>query len=674
MPRIGVVSDRYYTPRTPVEDFRTFSRRAGPMPKNRDRSEASTRQAGQQLPRGPILVIVTFVIVLASILAYSNALGGVFHFDDRMAILDRAYITTFDAGSTDSWSRLLQRARRPVTDLTFALNHDAEPGAMPGSRVFLITNIGIHIGVALGLLALIVRTLSLVRPDARTANILIGGAAALLWAVHPLTTQAVTYIVQRGESLMALFYVLTLLSYNLGATLKSRARIVWFIVCIGCCAMGMLSKGVMVTAPLAVLLYDRCFLSTSWRASLLRRWPVLAGLGATWILLVTTGVATTTVGIGVSARATVGFGYEDHTWYQYLFTQPAVLLHYLRLVVWPDPLVLDYEWPFATSIGPAILPGVVIVALLAGVVWLLMRRNPALGFVAAMFFVILGPTSSFIPIHDPAFEHRMYLPLITVLVLAVLGVDWLARRRLGAVQASLVVAALAVALALPLGMRTAARNLDYHSEQSLLEANLEARPNASRAMLNLGKILALQAQEAARSATSEALRQRAIELFERSIEINPDEMIAHYNLANTLALQSTLAAPPEQQALQERAHAEFLEAERLAIKEYDPNTAAQHGVLLILMERFDEAAERLELVVTGPRRVDPATKARSWYGLAIVAERRGDADAALRAYRESLRIQPDAPEVLRALERLQDALRRRGQSGASGGGPPPFDR
>ncbi|MEO1128609.1 MAG: tetratricopeptide repeat protein [Planctomycetota bacterium] len=650
------------------------------MPKNRDRSATSTPQGESRLPHGPIVVIVTFAITLASILAYSNGLGGAFLFDDRMAILERSHITDFDPGSADAWAEVL-KARRPATDLTFALNYAAgavEPSETwpegQSSRGYHIVNLGIHLGVALALLALTVRTLSLTRSETQAANVLIAGAAALLWAVHPLTTQAVTYIVQRGESLMALCYVLTLLFYNLGATTEHRRRIVWFAACIVACGLGMLSKGVMVTAPLAVLLYDRCFLSQTWRASLRGRWPILAGLCATWLLLVVTGVATTTVGIGASARATVGFAYEDHTWHAYLFTQPAVLLHYLRLVVWPDVLILDHEWPFATSIGPALLPGAIILALLVTTLWLLLRRNPSIGFVAVMFFLVLAPTSSFIPLRDPAFEHRMYLPLASVLLLMVLGIDWLARKRLAARPAAVAVALAALVLALPLGMRTAARNADYGSEEAMLEANLAAQPNASRVMINLGRILSMRAGTMPQGPEAAAIRDRAIELFERSIEIQPDELIAHYNLANTVALWSTLA-PPEQRAdLQRRAHEQFLEAERLAPRGYDPNTAAQHGVLLILMERFDDAAARFEQVVNGRRRVKPETEARAWYGLAIVAERRGDADAALQAYQQALQIQPDAPEVQRALGRLQEALRRRGQSGASGGGTPPSDR
>jgi hypothetical protein len=99
---------------------------------------------------------------------------------------------------------------------------------------------------------------------------LVAFSAALLWALHPLQTESVTYIVQRAESLMGLFYLLTLYCFIRGAA-EEGSR--WYIPCVGACLLGMATKEVMVSAPLVVLLYDRTFVAGSFREASTRPWP-----------------------------------------------------------------------------------------------------------------------------------------------------------------------------------------------------------------------------------------------------------------------------------------------------------------------------------------------------------------------------------------------------------------
>ena len=96
-------------------------------------------------------------------------------------------------------------------------------------------------------------------------------AVAMLWAVHPLQTESVAYIVQRAESLVGLFYLLTLYFVVRGAT--SARAIVWYAGSVVACLLGMASKEVMVSSPLIVFLYDRAFLAGSFREA----WPGAAG-------------------------------------------------------------------------------------------------------------------------------------------------------------------------------------------------------------------------------------------------------------------------------------------------------------------------------------------------------------------------------------------------------------
>jgi tetratricopeptide (TPR) repeat protein len=357
----------------------------------------------------------------------------------------------------------------------------------------------------------------------------VAAAAALLWTAHPLQTESVTYLVQRTESLMGLFYLLTLYCVIRGAA--SRAAEWWYVAAVTACAAGMASKEVMVTAPLIVWLFDVVFLSSSpsaaWKA---RRWLYLA-MAATWVLLAALLASTGARG------GTVGMGLEKVRPWEYAVTQPGILLHYLRLAFWPAGQCLDYSWPVARS-ARQILPGAVaIAALLAVSAWALApawrRRGGvaaagaapvvpgrvAWGFLGAWFFVILAPTSSIVPIADLAFEHRMYLSLAAVTSAVAVG-GYLAAAALirrgglrrpvrGAVWA--VAAVLAAGAAGALGWATFLRNYDYRNDWSIYEDAARKYPQNARAHSNLGFVLIGAGQ-----------LDRAMEECNRALQISPD--------------------------------------------------------------------------------------------------------------------------------------------------------
>src|SRR5688572_19659054 len=189
-------------------------------------------------------------IALAAAVVYSNSLSAPFIFDDQIAIVDNPAIRSL----SDAWSqpRNTPLAGRPVAGLTFALNFAANE---VDAAAYRATNISIHIACALLLFGLVRRTLTLPRlaPRFGGAAADLALAAALLWVVHPLTTDAVTYITQRTESLMALCYLLTL--YSSLRSFSSKRRIMRQILAIVSCALGMGVKESMVTAPVVVVLF-----------------------------------------------------------------------------------------------------------------------------------------------------------------------------------------------------------------------------------------------------------------------------------------------------------------------------------------------------------------------------------------------------------------------------------
>ena len=299
---------------------------------------------------------------------------------------------------------------------------------------------------------------------------------AVLWAVHPLTTAAVTYVVQRAESLMGLCFLLTLYC-SIRAWTGSRT---WLVGSVVVCALGMASKESMVVAPLVVVMWDAVFSEcrASWPSLLRRRWGFYIALAATW------GVLAVLIAGGHRPDA-VGFGFPEWPWWRYLATQASVIAHYLRLVVFPSPLVLDYGWPPA-AISSAVIPALLVCGLAVASVVMLVRRRP-IGFAGAAFFLILAPTSSVLPIvTEVAAEHRMYLPLAAAIAVAVIGAFVLLQHKRPGLRWG--VAGTCV-LVLVFSSLTLARNRDYHSLETIWLDTVNKRPANARARHNYATTL-----------------------------------------------------------------------------------------------------------------------------------------------------------------------------------------
>jgi tetratricopeptide (TPR) repeat protein len=309
----------------------------------------------------------------------------------------------------------------------------------------------------------------------------------------------------------------------------------------------MRTKEVMVTAPLLLLLYDVLFLSPSFAQLLRRRWGFYTGLvvAAVWLTLPLirdalpkNAAKESPVAAGERNRPrgperfvpeeSAGFGLTSVTPLDYARSQPEVIVHYLRLTVWPDALCLDCAWPITPSWGAAAPYAVGIGLLVLATLWALVRRS-WLGFLGAWFFLILAPTSSIMPLSDLAFDHRMYLPLAAVVVLGVIGgyvlVDTLARHpsseanpwyRLGI--------GLVGVLVVGLGFATILRNADFRTAETIWRDVVAKRPANARGWGSLAD--ALRQPENQGKRTREVLDE-AIADYEKALSIPADSELAH---------------------------------------------------------------------------------------------------------------------------------------------------
>lgn len=624
-------------------------------------------------------------LMAAAVVAYGNSFGGVFLFDDRYHILGERRLMTL----WPLWSAL--RRRRFVVDYSLALNYEIG-GENPWGYHFV--NLLIHVLAGLTLYGVVRRAFALVtgRGIRDTAATWFAFAVALLWLIHPLQTQSVTYLIQRAESAMGMFYLLTLYCVIRGAggtDAQSPGRwsaLGWYVLAVASCALGMGSKGVMLTAPIVVLAFDRLFLAMSWRGLWRRRWGLYLGLLGTWGVLWMTGVARTALD-PTHPVATVGFGYRDVTPWQYLLTQAEVLLTYLRLTVWPHPLSLDYLWPYARSLSEVWPAALVVVVLLALTVWALVR-HPWLGFAGFWFFAILGPTSSFVPIKDPIFEHRMYLPLAGVLTILVALAYWVIRRALAKAVPRTAVRAVAFAIPLllvgaSLTIATIRRNAVYQSEAAVWFDVLKHFPDSPRAIENYATALLAEGRlTEAREALSAAVErlpnvarvqnafgfalaahgqhEEAMHRFERAIELDPGFARARVNLGFAL----------NDMGRRDEARQQFEEAVRLSPRFTDARLNLGNAYLEI--GRVDEAVEQYRAILEVDREHASAwgnlgtallTRVRKSAGQEGRKLQPGDADEALAAWRRALEINPKSYNVynsmgiaLAGLGRLDEAV------------------
>ena len=591
-------------------------------------------------------------LVLAVALVYANGLAGPFLFDDFPAIVDNPQFRSDPLAAPFSAPDESTLAGRPIVTATFALNY-----ALGGADVvgYHLVNVGIHALCALLLFGVVRRTLAappIVESFGEAAD-KIGFAVALIWALHPLCTEAVNYIVQRTESLMALFYLLTL--YAVARAGVSARPWRFIALAASACALGMGTKEAMVTCPFVALLYDRIYQPDPSGSRRVERRVLYGALAASYLplaLLMTAG----------PRAESVGFTLGVDSW-TYLGNQAVVLVDYLSHVFVPSRLVFDYGYPRELPFESVLPAAATIALLLAASIVALLRRPPA-GFPAFSFFVLLAPTSSFVPIvTEVGAERRLYLPLAAAVALLVPLAYRLIGRLTGDRAGAVRVVALILA-AVSLGSATVRRNVDYRTAESIWRSAIRARPENPRAHNGLGRVLhrssrLVQAEVSYRRALAietdfyqaqynlglvqaELGRDgEALEHFRRASRLQPGRAEPHYRQAGLLA-----AAGRSEESI-----AELREAVRL-----DPRLAEAHndlGNALVTAGRLDDAVRHLERATS----LQPDW-ALAHYNLALALAAAGDAEGAIRHNLESLRIHPDQPLAHNNLGTLHQAAGR----------------
>lgn len=602
-----------------------------------------------------IFLAIVACIILPFII-YSNSLHTPFIFDDIQYIVENPRIKLSDKWETKKFyddqytlHNVVEPAR-PLTFLTFALNYKIGGLNTFGYHLF---NVILHVFNTILLFILSRKIISIVLKE---QSVFLALAISLLFSVHPINTEVVTYISHRSEGLCMIFYMLALYLF-----IKTVERSKWYYpLSLISFVLSIYSKEVGATLPAIILGLDYLIMSDLKADKIVERkyfhipyWIILV------IFLFLRHMA---IGIG-TGRADTQIVWSN---YSYFVTQIYVVTQYIKLLIIPMGQCIDhFIQPIKTVMDFRVL---ISLFSLCGIFWgifLIFIKNAyytrLVVFSIFWFLIALTPTSSFLPIDDAMAERRIYLPSWGFYLIAVIlylkitntitrnnqiaNIESANKKKL-AVSRKILLVILIIHIAI-LSILTWKRNEQY--KQALLmwkEAILRYPDN-------------FRAWEAAATLYHENKEyDKALELYQKAIELNPKFALAHYNLGNLYnrrkeydkALQSyqkTIILKPEYanayynmgfiyQGLEQ-----YEEAEKLYEKanEIDPNSVDVNFNLAKIyyeQKKYDDALLTFEKVV----KLDPNIS-EAFGSMGLIYYQQQKYDKAELFYRKALELKSD---------------------------------
>ena len=404
------------------------------------------------------------VVLLIGGIAYGNTFDVPMVFDDFVSI---------QRNSTVRFGDYLDEVilgSRSLVYLTFTINY-----VLSGQDVWGYHLVNLILHLANGLLMLLVAGLVLrkVIDDERLVR-WYAILAAGFFVVHPVQTESVTYISSRSELLSTFFFLGAFLLFI--KTPKERIGFLLSLAVASVLFLGLLSKETVITLPAVLVVYDFIFLSGGSLRSVVSRWRfyitfVIGGSAVSYYIL--TGPLSGSVGANLVGHLSVS---------SYFMTQLRVIVRYIQILFFPVGLNLDYDFrPSISPFEPAVLLSGAILISIVALGWRLRKSHPVFSFSIFWFFVTLAPTSSFFPILDVIFEHRLYLPMVGLCVSFPLGVA--SALRLLSEKSGLAIRALpvGVSILLVLTLGTSMRNHVWRDEATLWTDVVSKSPDKPRA-------------------------------------------------------------------------------------------------------------------------------------------------------------------------------------------------
>lgn len=460
---------------------------------------------------------------LAVCLLYLNTLQFPFVLDDSQIFENNtAPISKLSFENLKKIASSHIHSRRFFPNLSLAINFSVN-GEEPAGYHWV--NIVVHAAAALAVYFLlnVVLALCLPRSDLRLTSEL-AFLSALLWAVHPLQTNAATYIIQRMTSMAALFYLLSVLFYLKARLAGSFARGWYFYLLTGIFGvMALFSKENAAILPVIIAGCEVFFIQGFRREKLLTKKNLLV-----FILLLSGFLFISFALLGTDPSAPILEGYKsrDFTLIQRLLTEPRVLFTYLGLLLLPLPSMLNIAYDYSLSTGllspPQTLFAIIGLFGLAAAVGFLYRHHRLTAFAVFWFLVNLSIESSFLPLMI-IFEHRMYLPSVFLICAGVAWCYRIAGEKLQLARWSV------ICLIVLFALFTWQRNTVWKSEISLWSDVVAKSPGLAWGQVNLGKAYAENGEYAL-----------AEQYLRNGLELDPENGLAYLNLGVMYEQQNRL--------------------------------------------------------------------------------------------------------------------------------------
>lgn len=514
-------------------------------------------------------------IIVFTLLPYSNTFDVPFMHDDLKSIVVNPVIT--DLNNFIDAASFGRSADSVVVDkpllkmrylgyLTFALNYAVHGLDVRG---YHMVNILIHLCTSLLLYRLVILTFKTPRfAPVETPHELSGSRdfialfSALLFAVHPVQTQAVTYVVQRFASLATLFCLLSLVGYvqfrlSFSPASPGYKRYFQYAASLVAAVLAMKTKEFALLLPVVIFLYEVMF----FESRLKERLVYLAPLCLTMLIVPLSLLNTGDAGLDESA-AKISGAYGGISRLDYLYTQFRVIVTYIRLLLFPVNQIFDYDYPIYSSFFiPEVATSFLFIfsIIFTGVYLFWLSRNSArrhyqlyrlASFGIFWFFITISAESSIIPIADVIFEHRLYQPSIGFILAFVVVIELL-REKWARGSAFVLKASAFVLFLLTIGfsIATYARNSVWRDKIGFMKDEVNKSPGKMRPHLNLGFLYARQ-----------GFLFEAINEYKLAMRIDPYSASVHNNLGNVYGKLGRMAEALNEYHAALRLKPEFVEA------------------------------------------------------------------------------------------------------------------
>jgi tetratricopeptide (TPR) repeat protein len=461
------------------------------------------------------LRMLLFCGIIAGVVisSFISGVTGSFIFDDNIAIVYNESIQ-----HTTLWQILKTQtdtpsADRPLTNLSYAIDYYLY-GLNP--RPYFWTNIWVQVIIAITLLVLLRRMLPLfIAPHVLSQAVCdwLALMLTLMWAIHPVQTECVLYITQRSEQFAMLSMVLAfygLIRHHQSNNTQRR----WLVLLCLSCTLGLLCKQNVAPVIVVLFLFDRALLTGSFVRTLQRRWQCYL-----LTLIITISILLPTL-INNPTPMSTGTKLGVSSW-EYLMTQSQVILWYLRNAFWPTGICLYYFWPIARNFHDVWL-SFSVVSCLVVISLILVWKLPKIGTCLLSVFLILGPTSSVMPIvTEVATDRRvsMILPFLlfpaVILVFKTLNSMTSCKRR----AAPITIALILIANLAMISLQTLPISVAYGNPVVLWTRTSAQSPHPQAAWEQLGEIYNAQGNLAP-----------AWQCFHNCLQLEPGFVLARLNL------------------------------------------------------------------------------------------------------------------------------------------------